>query len=354
MTGPKYSLHIEQGERQGLIVDRHGNPIINDEGMELIGAPLDGESITKRQLGKLTYGVNMGIGIQQLLHPKIGAAVEYTGKFWGNPYERVGVSIAPIMNVMYAKDSYEAGNHIRMLHEGIYGKDHKGRGFNALDPDAFYWAHNTFQDGVEILAEHYSARPFTDEDREQVQLESTTWYSYYGMPMGMVPADYAANVDYRKHMIDDVLEMNPSAERALTAAVDRNPPRPEVVPKAVWILAKAALMPIGETVGLLTIGELPEDIRHKFDIPFSKADQKHLDHIRTVITALSTPVPDRLKYLTVYDSLMRDRDGRHRNTIDEVLHRGITLGSSALKSTVIPIFNQVRSSKTARTQSVVR
>ncbi|USN96088.1 MAG: DUF2236 domain-containing protein [Candidatus Nomurabacteria bacterium] len=344
MAHPRYGIQASESERQFLIVDRHGDPVVNDRGEELIGAPLDGDSIVKRKFGKVAYGTQIGIGIEQLLHPQIGAAVEHTEKFWKNPYNRVAVSMDPIMAVVYADDPYAAGDRVRQFHERINGKDYMGRKFNALDPEAFYWAHETFRRGVQNLAEQYSLESFTDADREQLQLESATWFSYYGMPMNMVPADYGANLEYRKYMIDNVLEMNPSAERAINLALDRTPPRPESVPKAAWPLAKLALMPVTELMSLLTIGELPADIRTKFGIPFTKDNQKRLNELRNIIKTFEGPLPDPLQYLTVYDAVKRDRGGEHKNMVDHVTHTGIAAGKEVVKRIVFPVFKKAQQS----------
>ena len=347
MVHPRYGIQASGSERQFLIVVRHDNPVVNDSGEELIGAPLDSESIVKRKFGKIAYGTQIGIGIEQLLHPQIGAAVEHTKKFWSNPYNRVAVSMDPIMSVVYADDPYMAGDHVRRFHEGINGVDYNGNKFNALSPDAFYWAHETFRRGVENLAEQYSPEGLSDAGKEQLQLESATWFSYYGMPMNMVPADREANVAYRKHAVDHVLEMNPSAERAIDLALDRQPPRAEAVPRVVWPLAKLALMPVTEMVSIMMIGELPADIRTKFGIPFSRDDQKRLDELRSIIKTFESPLPTPLQYLTVYDAVRRDRGGEHKSVVDRATYAGISVGKEVAKRTVVPLFK--RAQKTTQT-----
>ena len=344
MARPDYEVLTghDSSERQFLITDRYGRPVVNDDGEEILGAPVDGESITMRELGKMWYGVNLGIGVMQLMHPEIGAAVDHTGKFWKNPYSRVAVSLDPIMNVVYADDPRAAGARVRDMHKRIAGVDAKGRHFNALSPDAFYYAHHTFDYGTVNSATHYNRQPLTDEDREQMHLESNTWYSYYSMPMNMVPADYGAKLAYRQKMIDEVLEMTPAAERALNLALDRKPPRPENVPKAAWMLAKVALVPVTEIMTTLTVGEMPAEIRQKFDIPFTKEQEMLRDTIRATVRTFDGAVPDPLKYLTVYNSLQRERGGKHKNWRDGLIHKASSTVID-LASTTVDRANAVRS-----------
>lgn len=338
MNRPRYEVRSEDiYGREFMLRQTSDNRLVtNKNGDVLLGAPLDRESIVKRMFGKMAYGTQISIGIEQLLHPQIGAAVEHTGKFWKNPYDRVAVSIDPIMSVVYADDPYAAGSMVRRFHQGITGTDQNGESFNALNPDPFYWAHETFRRGVQNWAENYNPEGLTDAGREQLQLENVTWYSYYGMPMDYVPKDYQANVEYRKNMVDNVLrlEKNPSAERAIDLALNRTPPRPEMVPKMAWPLAKIALAPVTEIMSVLTIGELPKDIRDKFGIPFSKDEQKFLDDIRTVIGTLENPLPRPVQYPTVYKAIKRDEGGEHKNAVDHMAHLWISLGSTALARTL--------------------
>lgn len=330
MIRPRYKTSLEY-DRQFLILDQNDNPVINDVNEALIGSPLDARSMTMRHFGKWTLGTEAGIGILQLADPEIGAAVDYTGKFWQNPYRRIAVSMEPIMAVVYAEDPYVAGDRVRQFHEGIHGKDHKGRNFNALSKDAFYWAHNTFQYGNENSAMNYSTDQFTDADMEQIQRESTTWYSYYGMPMGMVPADWQANVAYRKDYITNKLEMTPAAERAIDMAVSRTAPRPEIVPRIAWAMAKIGVAPVMEIMSTTMIGELPKEFRDRFGIPFSNAEQKTLSDIRTVAKTLMAYAPASMRYSPqAYDAIVREHGGTHQSKIDQLVHSGIAIGRAAI------------------------
>lgn len=330
-------------DRQFIIKDSRGNPVFNQDDQVLIGGLVDKDSIVKQNLGKLAYGAELSAGIEQLLHPDIGAAVEHTGKFWRNPYHRVAISMDPIMAVVYADEPRQAGSYVRRLHEGIHGTDPNGRKFNALSPEAFYWAHETFRSGVEKTAQHYSRGGLTVADKERLQLESNTWYSYYGMPMAQAPADYQANQTYRQTMIEEVLTLNPSAERAIDLVLNRRPPRPELIPRRAWWLAKTALMPATELVSLVTLGELDPAIRQRFGIPFSRAEQRALEDIRYLTRELVDSLPDSMRYsYLAYNSLHKDNNHRYESKTDFLVHKSMRLGSAVIGRTLLPAAKRIQ------------
>lgn len=330
MNQPRFHTSREY-DRQFLILDQNNDVVVNDDGEPLVGSPLDERSHTLRHFGKWSLSAEAGIGLMQLADPEIGAAVDHTGKFWRNPYKRIAVSMEPILAVVYADDPYSAGDRVRQFHEGIHGTDHKGRRFNALSKDAFYWAHNTFQYATETSATKYSPKRMSLEDMDQLQRESTAWYSYYGMPMGMVPVDWEANVAYRSDYIANKLEMTPALERALEMAVGRNAPPIDAVPKVIWDLAKIGIAPVMEIMSTLTVGELPKEFRDKFGIPFSHTDEIKLQAIRTAGKFVMPRLPAPAQYSPqAYDGILREYGG-HRNLVDKVTHTGLTMGRAAIE-----------------------
>lgn len=356
MREPRYKAPSSEDivDRQFLIRDRHGNVVTNSDGDELVGAVLDGKSFTKRHLGKLTLATQAGVGIEQLLHPTIATMVKETGQFEENPYLRIAVSIDPILAVVHAKNPYDAGNYVRMLHNGLSSTASDGRKVFALDPETFYWAHDTFVNLAKKDKEHFTPPEPTRnmnskeiakrqwEINEQWQLESNTWYSYYGMPMDMVPADYVAYVPWREDMINNHLTVdgNDMAKWAIDAAVDRKLPRPAKVPESIWRLAQVALTPVTEIMSLATIGEISPDIREKFEIPFSDDEQKRLNELRNIAQAFFHPLPDPITHLPVYKSIVREHGG-HKNMRDRLIYKSMSVGGTALKAVADPVLKLV-------------
>lgn len=335
MHGSRYQLQIENGERQGSILDRNGNPVVNNNGIELRGAVLDHESITQRNFGTVALATMVARGVEQVMHPAIGGAVEYVSDFWNDPIGRVYRSMPPILNVVYANDLEAWGEQVRDYHKNIKGFDEKGRGFHALHTEPFYWAHDTFVDANRRIAEHYNPDPFTQADWHQLQLESNTWYSRYSMPMGIVPGSDEEYRQWRADIVQNKLEITPSADRAINMMIDGKLPLHEVVPRQFRGLARAALMPVGEAARIFGIGEMSEDIRERFNIPFSDKDQQRLDDFRGMSRLLWKQMPEPLLYNgEAYSAHLRETGGKHRSTIDHVTYATMSAGAAALKRTV--------------------
>ncbi len=342
MHGRRYRLQLEKGERQGLIVDRSGNPVVNGEGTELRGAVLDRRSIVARNFGTVALATMVARGVEQVMHPAIGGAVEYVSDFWNGPIGRVYRSMPPILNVVYANDLEAWGEQVRDYHRNIKGFDEKGRGFHALHTEPFYWAHDTFVDVNRRVAKHYSPYQFTEEDWHQLQLESNTWYSRYSMPMNIVPGSDEEYREWRADIVNNRLEMTPSADRAINMLMEGKLPLHEVVPRQFRWLARAALMPVGEAARIFGIGEMSEDVRERFDIPFSADDQEKLDNFRGVSRLLWRPTPKPLLYNDeAYGARLRETGGRHDNVIDlvayngiQATYRGLKFGVATVKQTV--------------------
>jgi uncharacterized protein (DUF2236 family) len=334
MGKPSYEVRAEDtyGREHLLRKTSDGSVVENAAGDVLIGSPVDAQSIVKRNFGRMAYGTQISIGIQQLLHPQIGAAVEHTGKFRNNPFGRIAVSMKPIMDVVYAEDPRQAGLYVRDLHRGISGNDHKGRGFNALNADAFYWAQETFRWGVENYVENYTRHGLNQAEKEQLMRENVTWYSYYGMPMTQVPADYTNNQNYRQDITDNLLEMTPAAKRVIDMALDRQLPDNPHVPATANKLAQVAMMPITDVVSVITIGELPPEIREKFGIRFGTREQLQLRIVREAIKTVESATPKPLKFLTTYEDLRRETGGKGETLVDKATRASLIVGRSALET----------------------
>ncbi|HUO61847.1 MAG TPA: hypothetical protein VMT96_00130 [Candidatus Bathyarchaeia archaeon] len=130
-----------------------------------------------------------------------------------------------------------------------------------------------------------------------------------------------------------------TVERAINLLNDHRLPIHEFVPKQVRGLAHAALMPVSELVRLFGIGEISQDIRERFDISFTKQDQRRLDDIRGIARMAWSVTPEPLLYYPVaYNARLRETGGKHNSVADRLAYTALTNG----KAVAGGVFRHVR------------
>ena len=105
-----------------------------------------------------------------------------------------------------------------------------GERYHALDPETYFWAHATFVEQVLYFADTFVKR-LSREEKEQIYLESKTWYRRYGVSDRPMPADYAAFEQYWNRMIDEIVVAHPTAKYGV-GYVTKGYPCPKGVPPA--------------------------------------------------------------------------------------------------------------------------
>lgn len=240
------------------------------------------------------------IGILQLMHPGIGAGVLQHSDFFEDPFDRVFRSLPPILGVVYDEDPEATGRWIRDQHRTIKGTDDQGRRYHALDPATYWWAHATFQFMAEQVVDRFDRKVLTPREREQLYQEGVEWYRRYGVSMRPVPATRADHQVEWDRVCAEVLEMN-DAVRFVLDVLDRNPIAPQGLAGPIGKLEpvlrykpvrKLAYVP----VRIVSIGGLPPVVRERFDIPWSKADQRALDAIESVTARTWRALPPSVRW----------------------------------------------------------
>lgn len=245
-------------------------------------------------------------GLRQVMHPEIGAAVEYMSNFREDPWDRILRSLYPISSSVthpHPLARIRISRAIRDVHRGIHGKDEKDRRFNALSQDPFSWAHLTFVDALERAATDYTSTPASPELSERIYAEGMVWWKGYGFPMTSIPSEHSS---FRQRFADaeiNQLEMTPAAEHVIDLTANKKIPRlPFISPKQWrrngWLLQKG--------LKLMAFGGLSEALREKHGIPFTSFDQVAFTGIKKAFQAgLQVPEayrfnpPDTLKRLGV-------------------------------------------------------
>lgn len=239
------------------------------------------DSLLWHYAGDMRIGfTGLSAGVLQLMYPGLGAGVAEHSNFFNEPWERIERSIPWILGVVYDPDPHTTGRIVRDFHKDIKGTDHHGRRYHALQAETYWWAHATFQNMIEEEIDRFSQRDMNLADREQLYQEGVQWYGRYNMSPRPVPENYLNFKEKWDYICNEVLEVTPAAERALEMALSRDIDKVPMVPEVIWKLGR---LPASEFVRVTTIGGLPETVRKRFDIPWSKANQLELDTFEAAV-----------------------------------------------------------------------
>jgi uncharacterized protein (DUF2236 family) len=226
------------------------------------------------------------IGLLQLMHPAIGAGVMEHSDFFGDPFDRVFRSLPAILGAVYdGPEAVATGRWVRDQHTSIQGVDADGRRYHALDPATYWWAHATFQFMAEQVVDRFDDRRLTPAEREQLYQEGVTWYRRYGVSERVVPADRAAFQQEWDRVCAEVLEMNDAVAfvlRMLDKPLRLELPRPLGVLNPVLRRGPVARL-VAVPARISAIGGLPPVVRERFDIPWTRSDQRQLDALELAV-----------------------------------------------------------------------
>jgi uncharacterized protein (DUF2236 family) len=232
--------------------------------------PLGPESLVWRYFGdNRTLLIGPRPAVLQNMLAELGQGVLDHSVFFDDTAARVKRSIPPIMMTVYGTDGDNPGTRIRDFHTEIKGTMPDGSRYHALDPKTYFWAHATFVDQILYFADTFVKR-LSREEKEQIYLESKTWYRRYGVSDRPMPADYAEFERYWDHMIDEIVVAHPTAKYGV-GYVTKGFPRPKGVSPLVWRLVS----PVFNLVAaFLTTAGMPPRTRDLLGLPWSPVKEK--------------------------------------------------------------------------------
>jgi uncharacterized protein (DUF2236 family) len=232
--------------------------------------PLGPESLVWRYFGdNRMYLIGPRPAVLQNMLAELGQGVLDHSVFFDDTAARVKRSIPPIMMTVYGSSGDNPGQQIRDFHRNIKGDMPDGSRYHALDPETYYWAHATFVEQVLYFADTFVKR-LTEAEKEQIYLESKTWYRRYGVSDRPMPADYAEFQRYWDHMIDEIVVAHPTAKYGV-GYVTKGFPRPKGVSPLAWRLVSPVFNPVA---AFLTTGGMPPRTRDLLDLPWSPRKEK--------------------------------------------------------------------------------
>jgi uncharacterized protein (DUF2236 family) len=236
--------------------------------------PLGPESLVWRYFGdNRMFLIGPRPAVLQNMLAELGQGVLDHSVFFSDTAARIKRSLPPIFMTVYGADDDNEGTRVRDFHRDIKGgmpsQDGRVERYHALDPDTYFWAHATFVEQVLYFADTFVKR-LTDAEKEQIYLESKTWYRRYGVSDRPMPANYAGFQQYWDRMLNDVIVAHPTARYGV-GYVTKGFPRPRGVPPTAWRLVAPVFNPLA---AFLTTGGMPPRGRDLLDLPWSSRKER--------------------------------------------------------------------------------
>lgn len=246
--------------------------------------PLGPESLVWKYFGdNRMYLIGPRPAVLQNMLAELGQGVLDHSVFFADTSARIKRSLPPIFRTVYGSEKDNTGTQVRDFHHGIKGDMPDGSRYHALDPDTYFWAHATFVEQVLYFADTFVKR-LTDAEKEQIYLESKTWYRRYGVSDRPMPATYAEFEQYWDRMLNEVAVPHKTARYGV-GYVTKGFPAPKGVNPAVWRLVSVAFNPVA---AFITTGGMPPRARDLLDLPWS--DRQERNYQRLAAFWRSTPV----------------------------------------------------------------
>ena len=282
-----------------------------ENAQETDALPLGPESLVWRYFGdNRMYLIGPRPAVLQNMLAELGQGVLDHSVFFDDTAARVKRSIPPIMMTVYGSSDDNPGTQVRDFHKDIKGDmtlpTGEAKRYHALDPDTYFWAHATFVEQVLYFADTFVKR-LSDAEKEQIYLESKTWYRRYGVSDRPMPADYAGFQCYWDRMIDEIVVAHPTARYGV-GYVTKGFPCPKGVPPLAWRVIGPVFNPVA---AFLTTGGMPPRARVLLGLPWS--DRKEKAYQVLAAAWRSKPVNwvwDRLPMRLRYNSFAQTGYGR--------------------------------------------
>ena len=259
--------------------------------------PLGPQSLVWRYFGdNRMFLIGPRPAVLQNMLAELGQGVLDHSVFFSDTSARIKRSLPPIFKTVYGSDDDNTGQQVRDFHHQIKGDMPNGDRYHALDPDTYFWAHATFVEQVLYFADTFVKR-LTDAEKEQIYLESKTWYRRYGVSERPMPANYQEFEKYWDHMIERVVIAHPTAKYGV-GYVTKGFPCPKGVSPLVWRAVAPVFNPLA---AFLTTGGMPPRARTLLGLPWSDRQERRYQRFAAIwrsrpVNLLWDHLPMRLRY----------------------------------------------------------
>jgi len=199
--------------------------------------------------------------LMQAAHPKVAqGALDHSG-FAEDPFGRVYRTIQGMAVLIFGttNEANEMARNINRLHHTVQGilpesigRYPAGEPYSAMEPLALLWVHIVFVDSM-LTAYKTFVGPLSEAACEQYWQESCRYARLLGLTDATLPASYAAVQQYMREVLaSGEVAIGPAAH--FIARKVLYPPMP-LLRKPLWAIVR-----------LITVGQLPPDIRQAYGL----------------------------------------------------------------------------------------
>jgi uncharacterized protein (DUF2236 family) len=227
--------------------------------------------------------------LMQAAHPKVAqGALDHSG-FAEDPFGRVYRTIQGMAVLIFGttNEANEMARNINRLHHTVrgtlpesIGRYPAGETYSAMEPLALLWVHIVFVDSM-LTAYKTFVGPLSEAACEQYWQESCRYARLLGLTDATLPASYAAVQQYMREVLaSGEVAIGPAAH--FIAQKVLYPPMP-LLRKPLWAIVR-----------LITVGQLPADIRQAYGLRWGMRQRVGFRMARVAGHLLRRLFPDAL------------------------------------------------------------
>ena len=252
----------------------------------------------------------------QAAHPKVAqGALDYSS-FAEDPFGRVTRTIQGMAVLIFGttNEAKAMARHINRLHHTVHGTlpDSLGRyaageTYSAMEPSALLWVHIVFVDSM-LTAYKTFVGPLSNAECEQYWQESCRYARLLGLTDSVLPASYAAVQQYiREALASGEIAIGPAAHFIAQKVL---------YPSMPWLRK-----PLWMIVRLITVGQLPSDIRQAYGLRWTTKQRIGFRLARGTGHLLRRLFPNALGRSPLVNFARRRVQGELRRPTEAVLHK---------------------------------
>ncbi|WIM98547.1 oxygenase MpaB family protein [Actinoplanes oblitus] len=247
-----------------------------------------GDAVIRRVAGESLLLAGGGRAtLLQVAHPAVAQGVYEHSDFAERPLDRLRITLSYVYGVLFG-----TRDEARAISRAVSARHRRvtGPGYDAADPDLQVWVNATLFDTATLLHQRVFG-PLSPAELDVCYRQYSVLATSIGCPEDAWPACRAAFRRYWDHMIDTIAVGEPARE--IAAAVLR----PAHLP--------VALRPGIPVNRFVTVGLLPGPIRDGYGFTWTARQQRRLDRVLSVTSAVYPRVPRRLRQV-LKDHYLRD------------------------------------------------